>query len=192
MNNRERARVSVIVPARVDPVSLADVRLHCRIDDTTENSSLALMLRAAVAICENWMRRPIMTQTFRAYYDEWPLGAALDVPRSPLVSVSSIKTYSETDVASTFPAASYFVDTATTPGRVVLRGGYSWPSHSREGNPIEIEFRAGYGDDPAEIPAEIRQAVLATVAYLYEQRGDAGGEMPPTCEILLAGHREWW
>ena len=57
----------------------------------------------------------------------------------------------------------------------------SWPTALRVANSIEVEYRAGYGTDPASIPADIRQAVLMLTANLYEHRGETvTGSMPDT------------
>jgi uncharacterized phiE125 gp8 family phage protein len=38
---------------------------------------------------------------------------------------------------------------------------------------VEIDYEAGYGDQPADIPPVIRQAILLSVADFYENR-DSG------------------
>ena len=187
----QRLRISLVTAASSDPVSLSEAKLHCRVDVETDNGLIQGLIKAATAVCENHMRRPIMTQEFKQYLDRWPCGTAVELGRGPLVSVTSIKTYDEADTPTTFNASNYYVDTATVPGRVVLRTGASWPQWARYANPIEFQYKAGYGDDPNAVPAEIRQAVLATVAYLYENRGDAVAEMPEIACLLLAAHRDW-
>ena len=187
----KRFRITQVTPAKADPVSLSDAKLHCRVDENADNAIIAMLIKAATGVCENYMRRPIMTQEFKQYFDRWPCESYLELGRAPLVSVTSVKTYDEADVATTFSSANYYVDTATVPGRIVLRTGLAWPSWSRYANPIEVQFKAGYGDKPESVPAEIRMAVLSTIAFLYENRGDAVAEMPANACVLLAGHRDW-
>lgn len=186
-----RYRVSLVTGPKADPVSLSEAKLHCRIDENADNATVAMLIKAAAAVCENYMRRPIMTQEFKQFMDEWPGESYLELVRAPLVSVTSVKTYDDADVATVFASSNYFVDTATVPGRIVLRSNVSWPSWTRRANPIEIQFKAGYGDDPNSVPTEIRMAILQTIAFLYENRGDAVAQMPPAAEVLLAGHRDW-
>ena len=186
-----RFRVSLLTGPTADPVSLSEAKLHCRIDENADNATIAMLIKAATGVCENYMRRPIMTQEFKQYFDRWPGESYLELGRTPLISVTSVKTYDESDVATTFNASNYYVDTATQPGRIVLRSGVSWPSWIRRANPIEIQFKAGYGTDPNSVPAEIRMAVLNTIAFLYENRGDAVADMPVAASVLLAGHRDW-
>lgn len=187
----QRLRISLVTAAKADPVTLSEAKLHCRVDETADNDIIQSLIRAATAVCENHMRRPIMTQEFKVFLDRWPCGTFIELPKAPLISVTSVKTYDEADVATVFSSANYYTDTATLPGRIVLRAGNSWPQWARYANPIEIQFKAGYGDDPNGVPPEIRQAVLSTVAFLYENRGDAVAELPEIACLLLAAHRDW-
>ena len=42
---------------------------------------------------------------------------------------------------------------------------------------IEVVYKAGYGQDPSDVPAVVRQSIVMAAAYLYEHRGDcAAGE----------------
>jgi uncharacterized phiE125 gp8 family phage protein len=189
-------RIQLVQGASGDPVSLSEAALHCRVDSTTDHPALQAMLRAATAAAEKYIGRPIITRTYRQFFDAWPCGEALELRRSPLVSVTHVKTYDDADTATTFASSNYFVDTVSQPGRIVLRSAASWPTADRVANPIEVEYKAGFGTDPASVPADIRQAVLMLTANLYEHRGEAvTGSMPDTTARegafdLLAVHRE--
>jgi uncharacterized phiE125 gp8 family phage protein len=187
----QRLRISLVTPASGDPVSLSEAKLHCRIDENADNAIVQSLIRAATVVCETHIRRPIMTQEFKQFFDRWPTGSSIELSRGPLLSVTSVKTYTDADVATTFASTNYFVDTSTIPGRIVLRQGVTWPTFTRYANPIEIQYKAGYGDDPNGVPPEIRQAVLATVSYLYENRGEAVAPMPEIATLLLSTHRDW-
>ena len=166
-------RIQVVTAASGDPVSLSEAALHCRIDSTTDHPALQAMIRAATKAAEQYLSRPILTRTYRQFFDAWPCGNALELRRSPLVSVTHVKTYDDADTATTFASSNYFVDTVSQPGRIVLRSAASWPTADRVANPIEVEYKAGYGTDPASVPADIRQAVLMLTANLYEHRGES-------------------
>jgi uncharacterized phiE125 gp8 family phage protein len=57
-------------------------------------------------------------------------------------------------------------------------------------NAVQIRFVAGYGD-PANVPDEIKQAILMMVADLYEHRGEEviGNEVQDRAESLLSKER---
>lgn len=165
-------RIQLVQEAADTPVSLSEAALHCRIDSTTDHSALQQMVRAATRVAEQYLRRPIMTQTFKQFFDAWPCDDFIELRRSPLISVTHVKTYDDADAATTWASSNYFVDTVSQPGRIVVRSTSTWPTYSRTANPIEIQYRAGFGTAPSDIPADIRQAVLMLTANLYEHRGE--------------------
>lgn len=193
MNNR--LRIQTVQPGAGDPISLTEAALHCRVDTTVDHPALQAMIRAAVKTAEQYLGRPILTQTFRQFFDEWPCVGYLELARSPLVSVTHVKTYDDADAATTFASSNYFVDTVSQPGRIVLRSAASWPDFDRVANPIEVEYRAGFGTSPADVPSDIKQALLMLVANMYENRGEASGSIAAEAKDgafdLLSAYRQW-
>jgi len=120
-----------------------------------------------------------------AYLDHIELAAA------PVISVESIKYYSDDDTQYTWAASNYFVDTFSEPAKVVLRDGGTYPTDLRAANGLEINFTAGYGSNPSAIPEAIKVAILQYIAFLYEHRGDnqAGMQSPPVLRALLDPYR---
>jgi uncharacterized phiE125 gp8 family phage protein len=62
----------------------------------------------------------------------------------------------------------------------------------REG--IEIHFEAGFGHDPSDVPAPIRQATLLLIAHWYENREPLrvlsdGPAVPAAVSALLAPYK---
>lgn len=54
---------------------------------------------------------------------------------------------------------------------------------------ITVTYEAGFGEGPEEVPLTLRQAVLSTVAYLYENR-DAKLPLHPPVDPWIAYYRE--
>lgn len=183
-------RLALAAAATVEPVSIQDARLHCRIDDNADNSYVSALITAARIMAEQYTRRVFITQSWVMYMDAWPCERFIEIPKAPLQGISSIVTYDDDDVSTTFASSNYYRDTISTPGRVVLRSGASWPDVERVANGIVINFVAGYAASPAGIPQDIRQAILMIVAHLYENRGDVTAEMPATAELMLANYRD--
>ena len=189
-------RLSLLTAPVDEPVSLAEAKLHASIDESASNASVAAMISAARKLAENYTRRVFITQTWKMFLDEWPCASFIELPKAPLQSVTHIKTYDDSDAATTLAASNYFVDTMTKPGRIVLRGTGSWPTVARVANGIEIQFVAGYATNPADVPAEIRQAILMMVTNMYEHRGETitgGGtsEAKDGAYELLSAHKDW-
>lgn len=194
---REALKLTLTTAAANLPLSLNEVKTQLRVetDQVDEDALLMALIRSAVEQCEQFTGRALITQTWTLFRDAWPrvfeteavegirtapvlegAARALELPRPPLQVVSFVKIYDESDTAVTWDAANYFVDTASEPGRLVVRSGRSVPVPGRGANGIEIRFMAGFGDDPDAVPEAIRQGLMQMVTHLYEHRGD----MPST------------
>ena len=178
--------LQIITPPALEPVSLSEVKAQCRIDGTQDDALLTSLITAARQLAEIYLGRALLTQTLRVLYDRVPTGTALELPRAPLQSITSVKVYDEADAATTLSAAQYMADSASQPGRLVLRPGYGWPSGFRRANGFEVQYVAGYGALASDVPAAIRQSILAHVAYLYSQRGDSQTRDGKTASLLMS------
>lgn len=188
MSNALPLRLTLVTAPQFEPVTVAEAKLHARIDE--DETAIASLIATAREMAETYTRRAFVTQTWKMFLDQFPACSVIEMPRAPLQSVTHIKTYDDADAATTFAASNYYVDAATRPGRIVLRDASSWPDADRVANAVEIQFVAGYGG-VSLVPAQIKQAVLLTVAHLYEHRGDATMDLPETACVLLSAHKDW-
>lgn len=184
---------TVTGPAR-EPLSIEDAKEHLRIDQHEEDVWLLDAIKATRQRAEGMMGRALITQTLEVALSGWPAGRVIELPRPPLVSVTSVKYYGENDTEYTLAASNYHVDTRTTPGRLVLKGTAQWPATAlREVNGVIIRYVAGYGSEAADVPAEIRAALKLWLGELYEVRENsaAGGlvTVPAAGEKLLLKYR---
>lgn len=67
-----------------------------------------------------------------------------------------------------------------------------WPATYEAPNAASAIFTAGY-DAASAIPAPIKQAMLLTIADMYDNRTDYVKRLPTAAEYLLqsAGYRVW-
>jgi uncharacterized phiE125 gp8 family phage protein len=104
-----------------------------------------------------------------------PYGMAIEIPRAPLKSGSVVVKYIDGDgVQRTWSSALYVVDVPAgalaMPARIWPASGQSWPAYRSQRNAIEIDFTAGYGDAPSNVPAGIRAAMLLHVEWQHDGR----------------------
>jgi uncharacterized phiE125 gp8 family phage protein len=159
----------VAAPA-VEPVDLAEVKSHLRIESADEDTLLEGLIKAAREYCEGYQNRAYITQTWELLLDGWP-DSPFAVPLPPLQSVTSIKWYDMAETESVFDAADYQVDVDSYRGRISLAYGKSWPTLSlRPMNGVVVQFKAGYGDSADSVPEQIRLAVKVLIGHLYENR----------------------
>ena len=154
------------------PITLAEAKAHVRIDTTvTEDDTMLLgYIRAATDQAERYLGRSLITQTWTLY-----LNCFLDetrLPRSPVQSVTSVKYDDTADAEQTLSATIYEADTVAFSGRVVLRPSQVWPTLTATSdiNRVRIEYVAGYGDNPTDVPDVIKQGILFLVAHFFEER----------------------
>jgi len=163
--------LSLVAAPSVEPVTLSDVKGHLRgIVGTGEDNLLQSLISAVTKKVEAHINRAIIDQTWSASYDDVPVVNMFEIPRSPLKSIVSIHAFDVLNGATLVPSSSFFVDTASDPGRIVLSDGASWPSiTARQVNSFVVQFVAGYGlrDD---VPADIKQAILQSVGFFYKNR----------------------
>lgn len=184
---------SLVTDYTVLPVTLAEVKNAIKLDTsvTSDDAFLFGLIRMATDSCQDYTGLSLASQTWNLVLDCFPVMAEewwdgvrqgayvresrsyIEIDKSPVISVTHVKTYSDADAATTFAASKYYVDTVSKPARVVLRNAETWPSDVlRSANGIEIQFVAGYGTSQNAIPQGLRQGILSHIATAYEHRGD--------------------
>jgi uncharacterized phiE125 gp8 family phage protein len=136
--------------------------------NTTEDPELVRAIETARREAEK-RGRALITQTWRALYDSFPV-VEVELPKPPLQSVDSVKYVDDDGTLQTLATSEYVVDTSGVRGRVYLAYEGEWPIHRLERNAVRIEFVAGYGDDPGDVPANFRDWMLRKAGDLYLHR----------------------
>lgn len=215
-------RLVLVTPPAYEPLTLDEVKDWVKDEGDGENDViLSQAIVAARHAFENFTDSVLLTQTWDWYLDEWPAYAEIDqlgwwdgirqgampfvaldwveVPKYPLQSVTSIKTYNDADAETVYSDDNYYVDAAGRPGRIVLRNDATPPSGTRAANAIIIRFVAGYGSGDADIAEDIKQGMLRFIAHLHEHRGDGGEDKQSEKGIVYesgaagiwAHHKSW-
>lgn len=182
-----------------EPLTLVECKRQCRIplDVSEENGLVEMYLAAARQAFEDYASATAFTSTWvktqEAFCDE------IELPYGyPLQSVSSVKYYDTDGTLQTLSTSVYRVDTASNPGRVVLKVDQSWPDiQSERGQAVEVTYVAGWSA-VSSIPAPIRAGMLLMVNHLYENRGAiqvgigvGAVEVPKTVDWLWAPYQRW-
>lgn len=157
----------LVTPPIEEPVSLAEAKLHLRVDHAEEDALIGVLITAAREYVEMYTRRQLVTATWRLTLDCWPL--CIRPPRPPLASAVTLAYLDNTEVLQTVDPATYRVDTSREPGRILLATGATWPAAAPVPGAIQVEYTAGYGAASA-VPATFKQAMLLTIGDLYEHR----------------------
>lgn len=191
------ALVPVGGPA-VEPVSLAEAKAHLRVTNTSEDLLIASLITAARVHLEVMLPCAFITQSWSWFLDDWPKRYRLELPMGPLQGITAIRVLTTSGIV-TMPAGDAFLTGTAVPPRLALKQRAYWsngaPPPAYGANGIEIEFVAGFGDVPDDVPQPLRQALLLLIADWFEQRapievGRSTTELPAAVAELTAPYRQ--
>lgn len=211
----------VLTPPPVEPVTLAEVYLHLRLDPDDDSppahpddALLRSQIATARAEAEQMTRRAFVEQVLRLTVDRFPrndafVGASqwlalagvrgyIELPRPPLIEVQAVRYYDTDNVLQTVDAADWFVTDDFVP-RLMFRDGYVPPLTYARNDAVRIDYVAGYAADEspavdqdyaANVPQQIKQAILLGVQLLYDQLSpEQRKALEHARDMLLVGQR---
>jgi len=190
---------SLIVGPLLEPLDLEEVKKQRRFTATSQDTLFDLWISAARQHFEEQTGRQLITATWEYWLDAFPAQSAIELPHPPLQSVLSVK-YDDGDGAEqTWDAANYRViapagDLAPR-GRVALASGASWPSTIAQPAAVRIQFTAGYGDAPGDVPELIQHALLMILGHFHkygEEVQDAKStlaELPMGARLIMQARK---
>jgi uncharacterized phiE125 gp8 family phage protein len=165
--------VAVTTGASTDePLAVAEVRGHFRLESDTDDFTVAGKLLAARKRIETRTLRSLMRSQYDMAVDRFPCdGSPIRLPRMPPVSVDRVTWFNTDGTSQDFGSSGWFLDTYSEPGRLCLKSGYTWPSATRPQVGGVIRFTAGYTTTPESgIPDPLLEAVRKLALELYENR----------------------
>lgn len=177
----------IVTPETTFAITLKQLKDHLRIDVGDEDALLTNLMIAAHDLVVNYLGKSLTTRTIRAYYNNWR--QAFTLPSSPVQSITSVKYYDNTGSSTAVSSDVYYFTPGDSYSKLVKYDSEVWPSADlRLTYGIEIEYVAGYGDTPSDIPFGIRQGVLHTAAAMYENRED--NSLPILAQSILGPYKE--
>lgn len=177
-----------------EPVTLAEAKLHLRVDSNDEDAMVTSLIAAARDMAETYSRRSLVTRTYDFVMDEWWDNGVLWLPMPPVQSVTSVTYVDKDGVTHTLPNTSYYLDTAM--GRLCMVYDASFPSTTlRPTAAITVRYVAGYGAANA-VPDAYKAAIKLIVGHWYSNRetvvtGTITAQLPMAAESLLLMNRAW-
>ena len=191
----------LLSPPAVEPVTLAEAKAHLRIDHSDDEAVIDGFIVAARDMVEAATGRALISQTWRLDLAGFPAcDGAIDLPRPPTASVTSIAYTDAAGATQTITPSDYSLSAGAGPraaaAQIVPAYGIYWPATRDQANAVRITFVAGYGATGAAVPAALIAAIKLHLGDLYANREGSGAvEMlpNPTIDRLLAAYRvAWW
>lgn len=178
------------VTAPVNRLATAlEVKTQIGADPDVGNPAVERIIDAVTLHAERYTGRAFLTQTFDLFMDSFPkerpadapwwldtiysFANAIEIPRPPLQSITSIKVLDYSNNETTIDSGVYFVNNRSEPGSVVPRQLETWPTEVLPEAGVTIRFVAGYGANATDVPDDIRLAVITQAAHTLSQRDPA-------------------
>lgn len=159
-------RLELLSTESQEPVTVEELSLHLRLNQTDEDTRLASLITAARSWAEKYSGRALITQTWRMRVEGHEGGEVVLTP-SPIVSV---------------------VDSVL--GSLDVTAPLSkWPTVELEAGDYTLEYIAGFGGDldspQHRIPEPFRQAILLYAEALYDKDERTMGMIIDAAKALL-------
>ena len=175
-------RLDVKTAPTSEPVTLSEAKAILRVTHNRDDSRISSLIELATDRVELETGRQLMPATYLGYMDSFPLENYIEIPISPVSSVTSV-TYADPEGSAViFPSAGYTLIDVYDPPRIVLDYGSEWPSTRGYDNDVLIEFVAGYAT-AAAIPAGLKHLVHYFVQEAYDSESGFGSLAPPPDSI---------
>lgn len=177
-----------------EPVTLAEAKAFLRVDDSAEDAFITTLITAARLHVEGTTGRALIAQTWRVSLDDWPANREVQLPIGPMVSLTSVTVFDADGVGTDLSLVQFQPETNAVPARVFLPSTIDGQPVMRDRAAIQIDYVAGYGTDPEDVPMDIRQAVLSLIGYWFEHRdavviAGSGAIVPAGFDRLISAYR---
>jgi uncharacterized phiE125 gp8 family phage protein len=193
--------LKVLARGTSEPVTLAEAKLHLRVDVTDDDALITAMISAAREMIERYTSRTLIYTAYRMTMDMWTWD--IELPRSPAIEAAAnlvtginyitprIRYWDNDYVQQTITYADddFELLLDNNPPLLVLPPSTIWPiTAPLQRGAIEIDWIAGYGSSSTGIPQLLRLAIMMLVAHWYEHReavGSFGSEVPLAVDSVL-------
>lgn len=185
------SRPQVTTAPTEEAVSLAEAKLHLRVDFADDDALIGTLLTAAREYVESATSRRLVTTALRI---ESPcFGSWMTLPGSPLIAVQSVKYLDSNGTLQTLASTNYDVVTNVEPGRVQISETGTWPTTKVSPVAVQVNYTAGYGAASA-VPPLAKAAIKLLVGQWYANRESAGPamqEIPFGAQALIDQLKVW-
>jgi uncharacterized phiE125 gp8 family phage protein len=205
---------AVTSPPAVEPLSLSEAKLHCKVDITDDDDLITDLITAAREWVEKETRRAYINRSYQlrlnlfpdmfaaTFYSFYSLerlpnqrAGIIELPRPPLISVDSIQYVDLTGTLQTLNPSQYIVDGGgACVGTISPAYGLVFPATRLTTNAVLINYTAGLGPDATTVPRRVKAAMKLMIGLWYRKREAAVEkpltEMPMAVQALLSG--EMW
>lgn len=153
-----RSTLRVTTGPSVEPITPAELRAYCRIDDTFEDAELSVFISSVRELLEVQRNCCLCTSTVTLKMDQFP-DWEIELRRCPAIAITSI-TYVDGDgTTQTLSSSNYSLSTGSYPAIVTPTYGNVWPTTRDQQDAVTVTYTAGYGSTPSTVPSAAKLAI---------------------------------
>src|SRR5690606_9440262 len=105
-------------PPAAEPLTLAEVKAHLRLDDGGEDGLLLSLVATAREHLERETGLCLLAQSWRLHLDEWPVDGIVRISKSPVQAVQTVTVYGEDGLARDVSLDDHLLDGEGRPTRL--------------------------------------------------------------------------
>ena len=186
-----RIKVEAIQPPAQEPVTPTELgqQLNLTQDEITDEQGLLnTYIQAARQHVESLTDQRLITQKFINYFNFFESVFKIYYP--PIQNIEEVRYINDDRRQTIVPADTYVLSNEIKPAELTLADGKTYPSDTLgERNVIEVEVVSGFGDNPEDVPAPLRHAIILKAAQFFEQRTPGIEEKNSIADNLIAPYR---
>lgn len=167
--SEKRSVLTLVTPPAQEPIGVNDVKAHSRIRHANDDLLIQDKIIGVRQMVEKENDLALITQTWKLSLERF--WSEIRIYKWPVQSITSVKYLNAGGTLTTVATTVWEHNLKLRPPLVVLKPNQAWPdvTDTRPGA-VEIEFVAGYGDNPEDVPQNIRDYMLIKIADAYEFR----------------------
>lgn len=152
-----------------EPVSVAEVKAHLRVDHSNDDTELGYLIESARLELERMTGRAFVTQTRTLRLSRFPVNDRIYLPGDPVASITHVKFINDGGTQETWTASEYSLRQGA-PSWLQLGWEYSWPTHRSTRDEVEIEYVCGVAVD--SVDKRVEHAIKLRVQMDYAEQHD--------------------
>lgn len=170
-----RSFLSIVTRPEVEPVTLAEARLHLRVDEPADDQQIQLAIQAARELVEHDTGRALLEQDWKQIQDGFPVdGEPIEIQKAPVVAAGLVVTYYDAAGAlQTWDSSNYIVARPEGPTaqrtRIAPVSGVVYPVTQARPDAVTVAFTCGE-PDLETVPAALKIALLTALQPMYDRR----------------------
>lgn len=189
--------VVVITPPTQPLIWLDEAKAHLRVDFDDDDLLIGRLVEVAADKVQEATQRSLLNRTLEMRldgFDYYTPHISLRYP--PIVSITSVTYVDTSQVTQTISTSDYRLADRDGTTAVFPAYGDVWPGTLADQEVVKVRYVAGYGTDPASVPASLRHAVFLLLGHLYEHRepvitATTANEIPMSLKWLFEHERVW-